>query len=161
MVYTVHWPLYKNSSNYSQKSKMSSPKYDSNFNILKMNYIYKQYILCNYTGTICSWGSSVTIVTRLQAGWSGVRFPAAARDCFSSLKCPYWCWDPSSLLFHGYCVFIAWSWSGWGTKLANHPHLVLTLGTSEAIPPIPLYSFTECTGTTLHTLCNTLTLITI
>jgi hypothetical protein len=46
--------------------------------------------------------SVVVLVTRLQAGRSGVRIPVEARDFSLLQKRIYRLWGPPSILFHGY-----------------------------------------------------------
>ena len=48
-----------------------------------------------------SWDSSVSIVSRLRAGGSGVHIPAMTK-LFLFSKCPFQLWSPFSLLFVGY-----------------------------------------------------------
>jgi hypothetical protein len=49
---------------------------------------------------IISQDSAVGVVTRLQAGRSGVRYLSRDKSLFSSLKRPYWFWYPPSLMFN-------------------------------------------------------------
>lgn len=68
--------------------------------------------------------SSVSLVSRLQAGWSGVQIPAGAR-VFSLLQiCLYQLWGPPSLICNGYC--------SWGMEVTTCLHLAPKLWIGRA-----------------------------
>jgi hypothetical protein len=53
------------------------------------------------------------------------------------MKCPGWLCSPPSFLLNGYMGLLLCGWSGWGTKLTTHSHLVPWPGMHKAIPPLP------------------------
>jgi hypothetical protein len=101
-------------------------------NCLLFNYSFNSCtLLCKTWGTkvwvwhesallvTCSQDTSVSIVTRLQAGWYGVQIPANARDFPVLQNAPDQLWGEPSLLFSEYrrtwtgvkrSAVRAWSW---------------------------------------------------
>jgi hypothetical protein len=96
---------------------------------------------CNYTGTK-SQSSSVSIVTRLGAGWPGVWFPVG-EGIFSS--CPeHLCQVCSSpnLLFSNYHCLVQHRYIGCGAEATTLSHLVPRLrvtGAKSLVPPMCLH----------------------
>jgi hypothetical protein len=86
---------------------------------------------CNYTGTM-SQSSSVSIGTRLWAGWPGIWFPVG-EEIFSS--CPeHLCQVRSSpsLLFSDYHCLVRHGYFGCGAEVTTVLHLVLRFRVSGA-----------------------------
>jgi len=86
---------------------------------------------------VCRWSSSIGLVTKVQAGWSGAQILIGVRNFFSP-TCPDWLWGLPNPLCTGSEVsgvwswptlgptqsHLYWQWSGWGLKLTNsgaHP----------------------------------------
>ena len=91
---------------------------------------------------IWSQGSSVSIVTRLRAERSGVRFPAEVRDLFPSLK-------PCRLsVGHTYRGSVTGVTQP-GRETDPRLHLAL-LRLGAGVPLFPLYAFVEWKGTILN-----------
>jgi hypothetical protein len=85
--------------------------------------------------------SSVTIVTRLRTGLSGVQILAHARASgylFSGMSDPLW--SPPSRLLNAYR-------NGRGVKFTTHVHLVSRL-MCGGVPPLRLYALMACIWTT-------------
>jgi hypothetical protein len=82
------------------------------------------------------WNRIVHIVTRLQAGWSGVWLMTRARNIFPPKFRDQLCCPPS-LLFSGDKAVGAWSW------------LLPRLRMSGAIPWVPVCALMACTRTNL------------
>jgi hypothetical protein len=76
-------------------------------------------------------GSSVSIVTKLQAGELRNCESLQKQKIFFSLKHPDQNWCLCNLLFNGY-----WEYSGQGMKLTTQVHLVPTLGVSGVVQPL-------------------------
>ena len=101
------------------------------------------------TRQICwSRGSTVSIVTALQAGRSGLRIQAGAR-CFSLFpKHPNRLWGPANLLSNS-CQSMFRRSSGKVGKLTTQLHLAPMLRMSGAVPLLALCAFMAWTGATL------------
>ena len=80
------------------------------------------------------WNRIVCLVTRLQAGWSGVWLVTGARNIFSPKFKDHLCCPPS-LLFSGDKAVGAWSW------------LLLRLRMSGAVPSFPVCALMACIRT--------------
>lgn len=101
---------------------------------------------CNYTDT-SSQSSSVSIVTRLWAGWPEVWFPVGEGIFFS---CPeHWCQVCSSpsLLFSDYHCRVQHGYFGCGAGVTTVPHLVPRFKVSGAKSLLPACVFMACTRT--------------
>jgi len=94
--------------------------------------------------------SSVSTVTTLGAGVSGVRTLADGKRFFSYPERPDRLWSSSSLLYNGHRgVFHSWV-SGWSVRLTTHLRIVPRLRISTAIPPHPCMSSWRTQRQLLH-----------
>jgi hypothetical protein len=81
-----------------------------------------------------SQNSVVSVVTAVQAAQSAIQIPPDATE-FSPLKNVHQFWS-----LNAYQRFFPCSQMNLGMKLAVHLHVVPQLGTSGAIPPLPMYA---------------------
>jgi hypothetical protein len=92
-----------------------------------------------------SWDSVVIVVTKLRAGRSRVRIPAAERDFFLLRNTQGGSGaHPVSISIGTEVTFRAYS--DWSVEFTTQPHLVSRLRIRGAMPLIPLHDFLGWTG---------------
>ena len=86
-----------------------------------------EYVMCVYLLILTgihkinqSRGSSVSIVTRLWDGWSGVRMRSRGKRFFFCPNHPDRVWGPPSLLFNAYRVISGWGGAQWSGGDVDH-----------------------------------------
>lgn len=102
--------------------------------------------------------STVSLMTRLQVGWSWVWIPEVAWD-FSLLQSVQTGSGAHTVSYSVGTGLPYWVWSTWGIKLTIHLCPVPRLKISGIIRPLPIHAFMTWKGTTLLLCCTVFLLL--